>query len=274
MNEELRRKFDELSEKIIDVSAKVTNLIEAEDQPLQDVDACNGAVAEVADVFAGLFAEVPDSHREHVERTYGRRVTDLRRLASGLPQKSTGRAARVIDPADAGWGDYYRRADPGVNSRAPEQLGSKDRLRGGLGHRVGGDVEAWCGPCGGLTNHTIIAVVSGEPKQVICEACGGRHGYRTTPARKKGSSEASSPARVTGRATQAQVQAVRKEEARLALQKELAAATDVRTFAPRQRYKVGEIIQHPSHGRGKVENVLKGSLLVRFRDGLKSVNNL
>jgi hypothetical protein len=273
MDEALRRKFDELSEKIIDVSAKVTNLIEAEDQPLQDVDACNAAVAAVADVFTGLFADVPESHKEQVERTYGRRVTDLRRQAAKLPQKSTGRAARVIDPANAGWGDYYRRADPGVNSRAPEQAGSADRLGSGPGHRVGGDVESWCGPCGGLTNHTIIAVVGGGPKQVICEACGGRHGYRTTPARKKEAVEGSSSVRGTSRATREQVHALRKEETRLALQKELAAATDVRAFAPRQRYKVGEIIQHPDHGRGKIENVLKGSLLVRFRDGLKSVNN-
>jgi len=47
----------------------------------------------------------------------------------------------------------------------------------------------------------------------------------------------------------------------------------VRPFVRRERYKVGEIIQHPELGRGKIENVLKGSLLVRFRDGLKSVSN-
>jgi hypothetical protein len=29
---------------------------------------------------------------------------------------------------------------------------------------------------------------------------------------------------------------------------------------------------HPEHGRGKVENVLRGSMLVRFREGLRPLN--
>src|SRR5436189_31189 len=45
-------------------------------------------------------------------------------------------------------------------------------------------VEAWCSPCGGLTEHSIVAMVGDEPKQVVCQSCGGRHGYRMTPARK------------------------------------------------------------------------------------------
>ena len=73
--------------------------------------------------------------------------------------------------------------------------------------------------------------------------------------------------------TREQVEAQRREGARTALQRELAGATEVRPFQMRQRYRVGEIIEHAQFGRGKIENVLKGSLLVRFRDGLKSVSN-
>jgi len=41
-------------------------------------------------------------------------------------------------------------------------------------------------------------------------------------------------------------------------------------FDPKERYKTGEIIDHPEHGRGKIENVLRSSLLVRFgRVGLR-----
>ena len=46
----------------------------------------------------------------------------------------------------------------------------------------------------------------------------------------------------------------------------------MRTFNPRERYKVGEVIWHPEFGRGKVETVLRSSMLVRFASGgMKSV---
>jgi hypothetical protein len=52
----------------------------------------------------------------------------------------------------------------------------------------------------------------------------------------------------------------------------VAAAAEVRSFDPKERYKAGEIISHPEFGRGKVENVLRSSLLVRFSvGGLKSL---
>jgi RNase P/RNase MRP subunit POP5 len=52
----------------------------------------------------------------------------------------------------------------------------------------------------------------------------------------------------------------------------MADATQVRTFDARERYKVGEVISHAELGRGKVETVLRSSLLVRFPNGgLKSL---
>ena len=46
----------------------------------------------------------------------------------------------------------------------------------------------------------------------------------------------------------------------------------MRAFDPKARYRAGEIISHPEFGRGKIETVLRSSLLVRFSiGGLKSV---
>ena len=57
-----------------------------------------------------------------------------------------------------------------------------------------------------------------------------------------------------------------------ALGEEVAAAATVRVFDPKERYKAGEIIVHAEYGRGKIENVLRSSLLVRFSvGGLKSL---
>ena len=54
--------------------------------------------------------------------------------------------------------------------------------------------------------------------------------------------------------------------------KELDEAVEPRVFDPRGRYKANEIIVHPEHGRGKIENVNRNSLLVRFREGLRPID--
>lgn len=275
MDEGLSGKLTELAKKVAEASFQVENVIESETEPeTHEVDACHQVVAEVTAIWAALVAAAPEKERMGMERTHGRRVTDLRRLASRLPQKSMGRTARPAAPSAAGFPDYHLRFDP-VTGTKPGGGASMNAAEEGrkitTDHRVGGLVESWCGPCGGLREHTIVAMVSGAPKQVICESCGGRHGYRTTPARSK-EKAATGPARKE-RITRGQADALRREDAKTALQKELAGATDVRSFQARQRYKVGEIIEHAQFGRGKIENVLKGSLLVRFRDGLKSVSN-
>jgi hypothetical protein len=60
-------------------------------------------------------------------------------------------------------------------------------------------------------------------------------------------------------------------EERNAFITELRNAPNVKSFSPKDRYKVGEIIEHPEHGRGKIENTLPRSLLVRFPTGLRPV---
>ena len=67
-------------------------------------------------------------------------------------------------------------------------------------------------------------------------------------------------------------EAKRKAAELRALGEEVSAAPHVRVFDPKERYKAGEIIVHPEYGRGKIENVLRSSLLVRFPiGGLKSL---
>jgi hypothetical protein len=136
--------------------------------------------------------------------------------------------------------------------------------------RVGGEVDAWCGPCDGLTTHHIIAMVGDTPKQVVCQACNGRHGYRTTPARAKPAEE--NKASRGPQESEAVRRAEQKAEELRSLGRELAECTQVRNFDARDRYRVGEVISHPEFGRGKVETVLRSSMLVRFPNGgLKSL---
>ena len=138
---------------------------------------------------------------------------------------------------------------------------------------MGSDIEAWCGKCGDTTTHSIVAMVGTDPKQILCQVCASRHTYRTGPARKRSTGEGAAAGEGDSRPRVAvDPEAQRRAANQRALGEEVAAAQDVRRFDPKERYKAGEIIAHPVYGRGKIENVLRSSLLVRFSaGGLKSL---
>jgi hypothetical protein len=277
LDETLQSKLGELSKKIMEVSYRVETVIEAEVQKPPDVIAANKAVTAVAAEYTELLSLIPEEKRMEIERTYGRRVMDLRRQASKLPRLAYGQAVENAPDSTLGSG-LMLSSDPSLTrSTTQPRTMLSDTRRGADLHRhtVGGDVEAWCGPCGGLRGHVIVALVSGEPKQVLCQSCGAKHGFRLTPARSKNSDKAKEGGKqIRGKMTREQATAKRKEGERLTLIKELTEAAEVRAFQKKERYKVGQIIEHVEYGRGKIENILKGSLLIRFRSGLKSLSTL
>jgi hypothetical protein len=135
--------------------------------------------------------------------------------------------------------------------------------------KVGGECDAWCGPCKRISDHVIVAMVDGVPKQVICQSCNNRHNYRTTPARAvdKPAVATREPAKLSP----LQQLARKKQDELVALSRELAAAAEVRPFVRREIYKAGQIIDHPEYGRGKVESARRETIMVRFQSGLKSL---
>ena len=257
MDSEIKKGLDQLTDRIYDVGEMVAALGDAETYRIKDAKACHEALTQVVDRYNELLSNVPENERFMVERKYERKVMDLRRRADFLPAL---RVEKPVTPETQGIGV--------INSPAPRQIASRDRLNlGGL--RVGADIDGWCGPCDSIRVHSIVAMVGDRVKQVVCSMCNARHGHRMTPARSKKTGAAARPA-ITSK--KANAKGSRAEEARMALQKELTEATDVRPFAPRARFRAGDIIEHDKYGRGKVENVLRDSILVRFRAGLRPLN--
>jgi hypothetical protein len=266
VEETLEQKLAHVTELVADATFKISNLLDEESPTTADLDAAHQRVAAASAAYREILDSIPPDQREQVERAHGRRVTDLRRMAAQLPNRfTTGQAAKRA--VDAGSPFLLRRDPPKSVEFARDEL----RVKRGEEHlhHVGGSVEAWCGPCNGVTDHTIAALVGGQPKHVVCAICGGKHGFRTEPARK-GAKSHSSPAKLTPE----QVESKKAEEARFALIKELTAVENPRPFRSGERYKAGEIIQHPEHGRGKIETVIRGAIIVRFRDGVKSLMNM
>jgi hypothetical protein len=212
--------------------------------------------------YRELLASLPAPEQTAAERALGRRVADVLRLASLLPRVPVSVAASTPDRQVSGASMVGERRITGVSW-------THDRAAPTAGLRVGGEVEAWCGKCGEIKTHNIIAMVGAEPKQVLCQSCGSRHAYRTEAARKRVSKD--QPEVVSsGRSPVPDREAAKKAEMMRALSEEVNSADTVRVFNAKERYKTGEIISHPEYGRGKIENVLRSSLLVRFaRSGLK-----
>ena len=261
--------LDELTQEIRDIALQVSNAQDrAEERDF--VAATHQAVEDVSRRYREYYATLSEGDKLKVERGLGRRLLDIKRLASLLPKiGNLGIGDSTPDRQDKGPSAVGERRITGVSWGA----GNRTSGTGGSRYRVGGDVEAWCTPCGGLTEHSIVAMVGDEPKQVVCQSCNARHGYRTAPARKTAEAEATETRSTGGGGSRGGDSRADQKAAELrALAAEIAQATEVRPWDPKSRYRPGEYISHPEFGRGKVETVLRSSLLVRFSiGGLKSV---
>lgn len=256
-------------EQLTDESREVALLVHSAQERAEDrelVKNAHLAVERLSKHYRDLCNTGPEAERDAIERKLGRRVTDLRRLASMLPRIGAIASEQTGDQASAAPSEVEARRITGVSWRSEHRTGSA--LPPAV--RVGGEIDAWCGPCDGMTTHHIIAMVGDMPKQVVCQACNGRHGYRTTPARRSTKDE--SPSTHGSQDNEIARKAEQKAEELRALGREVAESTQVRVFDARDRYRVGEVLSHPDFGRGKVETVLRSSLLVRFPNGgLKSL---
>ena len=267
MDESQTQRLNQLNDDIATAINEVDTALESGEEPRQI--AAGRTVEALAARWRELSAELAPADRENAERGVGRRLTDLRRLAAGLSRRDEGR--RVERAVDAGFVPFIERRAP-PKSIVPQRAAPSSKMS------VGGEVDSWCGKCKEMTTHNIVAMVGDQPKQVICQVCNSRHDYRTEPpARHRKASGSVSTAAAGGevgatarRNEDRELQ--KRQEAKRQLQKELAEAADPRPFDPKARYKAGEIIVHPEHGRGKIENVLRGSLLVRFLEGLRPLD--
>jgi hypothetical protein len=257
--------IDEITDELRDVALQVHTAQERKEER-ELVIAAQEGVERLSRRYREMYAALSAGEQLRVDRTLGRRVVDIKRLASLLPKVASVSSDSTPDRV-AGSSTVGERRITGVSwshGRTGPSAGAK--------LSVGAELEAWCGKCGELTNHNIVALVGDEPKQVLCQLCNSRHAFRTSPARPSGRGEGGAAASDSRPKTAQDVEAAKKADQLRALAVEVNAASEIKLFDPKQRYKAGDIIAHPEYGRGKIENVLRSSLLVRFPiGGLKSL---
>ncbi len=138
--------------------------------------------------------------------------------------------------------------------------------------KVGKEIDGWCTRCKLVLTHTIEAVANGKITRVHCKTCRGQHAYRAdAPGAKTAAARpgAKSPSRSrTSSATS------RRNDPAATLASQYASLLRGRTAAQAQpykttgRYKVTELIAHPTFGVGAVTGERESTKIdVLFVDG-------
>ncbi|MEW6140963.1 MAG: hypothetical protein AB1733_22295 [Thermodesulfobacteriota bacterium] len=137
----------------------------------------------------------------------------------------------------------------------------------------GDDVEAWCTRCRMNLNHRVIAVVGKEIKRVHCLTCGGDHRYIPPKYEKEQKSERR--AIRVGSGGERSRKSVDRTAERAAgewntIMKDSPPDLIPRPYNIKESYRIGELIEHPTLGTGKVLDVL-GSQRIQaiFKEGRK-----
>lgn len=131
---------------------------------------------------------------------------------------------------------------------------------------VAGDVDSWCTKCRMWLAHTIVAMVRGVPKRVLCNTCHGEHTYRpNVPGESK--------AKTRGTGVR-QGRAAKKPKARKVSEWETrVGGLDRRkalSYRPAETFEAEQLMDHPSFGLGLVVAILTGSKIkVLFESGDK-----
>jgi hypothetical protein len=123
--------------------------------------------------------------------------------------------------------------------------------------KLGGTIDSWCGKCKLTLAHTIEAMVRDKPARVHCNTCKSQHTYRPHPPGARGPSKERSP----------KVRANRYQS--LLREKSEAAA---KAYSPQDRYELGDVLEHPTFGRGVATAVKEGAKVeVLFESGSKTL---
>jgi len=145
----------------------------------------------------------------------------------------------------------------------------KDYQEGGSNvSLVGKNIDAFCSRCQLTLAHIVLYEVEGQVRGVKCKTCGTEHRYHgPTPGKRR-----SVPAeRRIGGAPAARPRTVRPADARLWETRSAAIAPDVVIwdYKMTERYEKGDVIHHPSFGRGFVESTTADGMEVIFEEGRK-----
>ncbi len=132
--------------------------------------------------------------------------------------------------------------------------------------KVGSDIDAWCGKCKRILAHTVEVMVGDKPARVNCNTCKSQHTYKALPPdgssqggrkREGGHEQRSQPAKPPTNRYQSLLKA--------------KSSTVVKTYSLEDKYGQGDVLEHPTFGRGITTAVKDGKIEVLFESGPKTL---
>lgn len=132
-------------------------------------------------------------------------------------------------------------------------------------HKTGGEVDAFCTRCQLTLAHTILAMVGEKIARVRCNTCGGDHAMRSAAGSSKPAA-ARSTSTPRARTSHAEKVVISFEQ-RLG-EKDAGSA---RTYSPKDRYAMDEVLRHPTFGLGIVTSVRIDKIDVDFKAAQKTL---
>jgi len=123
-------------------------------------------------------------------------------------------------------------------------------------YEISADIEALCDKCG-QTWHVIVALTGNKIAKAECKQCGGRHRYR--PIEGAEADPAKPKPKTRRKSTSSRKAAVPLIEAE--------PSRPVRAYNAKEEFAVADAIDHPSFGRGVVQEIAgPGKIRVSFAD--------
>ena len=132
--------------------------------------------------------------------------------------------------------------------------------------KPGDTIDSWCGKCKLMLAHTIEAMVGDKPARVLCKTCRAQHSYKPNPPgapRKSVSRDASGAApRQPARGKASKYQSFLNA----------SGSAVAKVYSPKDRYEEGDILEHPTFGRGVATLVRDATKIeVLFEMGSKTL---
>ena len=130
---------------------------------------------------------------------------------------------------------------------------------------AGDNIESRCTKCRTVMNHTIVALVDGQPGRVECNTCKGIHNYRQPTVKTASTAARRSPAPRKTRSIKVDPDLAVWAELALDQQKSRAV-----TYSLQGVFKLEQSVNHPTFGLGKVMRLVPPNKVeILFQDGRK-----
>ncbi|MFZ8933964.1 MAG: hypothetical protein ACO20H_13435 [Bacteriovoracaceae bacterium] len=125
---------------------------------------------------------------------------------------------------------------------------------------AGKEVLSYCNSCKASLAHIIEVMKGSVPHKVKCKTCKKTHVYKD-------------PAKVNTTKTRAKRVTKKKKTNILSWNEAVAKAnTPAKTYSPKEKFLEGDLIDHPTFGKGVVEKNLDSTkIIVLFENDLKTL---